>query len=84
MGTGPAHWEIIARSQALDNQIYFGMCSPLRNLESNYITYGHSIIIIINPWGQIINELDENEGILYSEIDFSYIKKVREELPILK
>jgi len=82
MVTGPAHWEIIARSRALDNQIYFGMCSPSRNLKSNYTAYGHSIIA--NPWGQVINELDENEGILYSEIDFSYIKKVREELPILK
>ncbi len=82
MVTGPAHWEIIARSRALDNQIYFGMCSPSRNLESSYTAYGHSIIA--DPWGRVINELDENEGILYSEIDFSLIKKVREELPILK
>lgn len=82
MTTGPAHWHTIAKSRALDNQIYFAVCSPARDIESSYVPYGHSIVS--DPWGKVINELDEKEGILYSTIDFNYLDKIRNELPLLK
>lgn len=82
MTTGPAHWHTIARSRALDNQVYFALCSPARDTSSSYVAYGHSLVT--NPWGEIINELNKSPGILYSEIDFEQLKKVRTSLPLLK
>ncbi|QEK12852.1 carbon-nitrogen hydrolase family protein [Crassaminicella thermophila] len=82
MTTGPAHWDILLRARALDNQVYFIAASPSRNMEAAYHAYGHSSIV--NPWGEIISKADENECIIYGEIDFEKIKKVRKELPLLK
>src|ERR1700761_2541888 len=41
--TGPAHWELLARSRAVDNQTYIGLCSPARDLEADYHAFGHSM-----------------------------------------
>lgn len=82
MTTGPAHWDVTIKVRALDNQVYFIAASPARNLQSSYHAYGHSTIM--NPWGDIVNRADEKEQIIYGEIDFDYLNKVREELPLLK
>ena len=82
MTTGPAHWEITMRTRALDNQVYFIAASSARNLKASYHSYGHSAII--DPWGTIINKADEKEGIISGKIDPEKIKKVRNELPLLK
>lgn len=80
--TGPAHWDIIIRNRSVDNQIYFAAASPARNYDEAYLAYGHSSVC--NPFGEIIGQLDESEDILYSDIDLSYLDKVRAELPLLK
>lgn len=82
MTTGPAHWHLTARARALDNQVYTFLCSQSRNVDSTYLAYGHSLAA--NPWGEIIGELQIEEGILYTDIDLEFIKKVRQELPLLK
>lgn len=82
MTTGPAHWETLFKGRALDNQVYAIGVAPARDYESTYISYGNSIIA--SPWGNIINKLDEREGYLIQEIDLDYVKKVRNELPLLK
>jgi omega-amidase len=82
MTTGPAHWHLLARTRALDNQVYFIAASPARNKEASYTAYGHSIVA--DPWGNIVAEASENEEIIFSEIDLGFIDKIREELPLLK
>jgi len=82
MTTGPAHWHTIAKARALDNQLYMALCSPARNEEASYITYGHSLIT--NPWGQIEKELDEKESTLIYDINLNAIQSVRKSLPLLK
>lgn len=82
MTTGPAHWHLSARARALDNQVYTLLCSQSRNESSSYKAYGHSLAA--NPWGEIIDELQTEEGILYINLDLNFTKKVREELPLLK
>ena len=56
--------------------------APALNKDSSYHSFGHSIIT--NPWGDIIAEASEKESLIISEIDLSEIKKIREELPLLK
>ena len=82
MTTGPAHWELSFRTRALDNQIYMVGCAPARDVSAGYISWGHSIVT--DPWGRVIDMLDEKKGILLSELDMDYEEQVREELPLLK
>ncbi len=82
MTTGPAHWELHLRGRAVDNQVYTIGVAPARDYDSLYHSYGNSIIV--SPWGNIINKLDEKEGYIIQEIDLNLVKKVRNELPLLK
>jgi omega-amidase len=82
MTTGPAHWELLFKSRALDNQIFVAGISPARNENYSYVAYGNSLIA--NPWGSITSRLDEKEGILIQDIDLEYIDEIRESLPLLK
>ena len=82
MTTGPAHWELLFKSRALDNQVYCVGVAPALNEDASYHSFGHSIIT--SPWGEIIAEASEKETLIISEIDLDEIKKIREELPLLK
>ena len=80
--TGPAHWELLFRSRALDNQVFCIGVAPALNRNASYHSYGHSIVT--NPWGEVMAQAGEKEELIICEIDLSEIKKVREELPVLK
>lgn len=79
--TGPAHWHIMFRSRAIDNQVFTIGCSPATDYNSSYISYGHSLII--SPFGDILCELGEEEDLITYSIDLDYVDQVREELPLL-
>ncbi|MBF4692983.1 carbon-nitrogen hydrolase family protein [Fusibacter ferrireducens] len=80
MTTGPAHWELLFRSRAIDQQVFTVGCAPARDYESNYISYGNSIIV--NPWGEVIGRLNDEEGYLFGEIDLSEVSQIRAQLPL--
>ncbi|MDD4779404.1 MAG: carbon-nitrogen hydrolase family protein [Tissierellia bacterium] len=82
MTTGPAHWETLFKGRALDNQVFTIGVAPARDYESSYHSYGNSIVV--SPWGEIINKLNESEGYIIQEIDLNIVYKVRKELPLLK
>jgi len=82
MTTGPAHWELLARSRALEQATYFCWCSPARDTNASYVAYGHSMIV--DPWGVILAQADEKETIIYAEIDTAYTDEVRGMIPISK
>lgn len=80
MTTGPAHWETLFRSRALDQQIFMLGCSPARDMQASYTAYGHSILT--DPWGRVVRELDEKEGVLCEQIDLNYTDAVRQQIPL--
>ncbi len=82
MITGPAHWELTLRMRAVDNQFYTAGAAPARNMEASYVAYGHSMVI--DPWGQTVESLDEKEGIIVAVIDPARLEQVRRELPLLR
>ena len=82
MTTGPAHWELLFRARALDNQVFCIGVAPALNENASYHSYGHSIAV--NPWGEVICQLGQKEELKIIEIDLDEIKKVREEIPVLK
>ncbi len=80
--TGPAHWELLMRTRAVDNQLFVVAASPARNPDSSYQAWGHSMVV--DPWGKVIAEAQTGEEIIYAEINLSLLQKVRQELPVLK
>ena len=82
MTSGPAHWDINLRCRAFENQVYLVGVSTARDVNANYVAYGHSMVV--SPWGEIITQLDEKPGIAIAEIDLAYVDKVRREFPLLK
>ena len=81
MTTGPAHWELMFRQRAVESQCYVIGTAPALDPDSSYISWGHSIAV--DPWGTILTQMDEKEGIRIIEIDLDYADKVRRELPLL-
>ena len=79
--TGPAHWELLFRSRAVDNQIYTLGCAPARTPGASYQSWGHSILV--EPWGKVMQQLDDQPGILLDTIDLDRVAKIRAELPLL-
>lgn len=77
--TGPRHWDTLIQSRALDNQIFFAAVSCATDPDFSYLSYGHSAVA--SPDGQIIEELDEKEGILTCILDLNQVKSSRRELP---
>jgi omega-amidase len=80
--TGPLHWELLARSRAIDNQVYLALCSPSRNYDdlTSYQCYGHSIIV--EPNGQVLTTTGYEEDIIYSKLDLSKVSEFRQSIPI--
>lgn len=80
--TGPAHWELLFRTRALDNQVYCIGVAPALNKTASYNSYGHSIIT--NPWGEVVSQGDYEEELIIAKINLKKVKEVREELPLIK
>jgi predicted amidohydrolase len=80
--TGPAHWETIIRTRAIDNQVFLAAASPALNKDATYAAYGHSMVV--DPWGNILVQTNYDEKIIFAKLDLDQIKKIRMELPLLK
>jgi nitrilase len=79
--TGQAHWEVLLRARAIENQCYV-IASAQGGLHQNgRATHGHSMII--DPWGRILDVLPHGEGLVLAEIDSNLIQSVRSRLPAL-
>jgi len=79
--TGPLHWNLLARARAVDNQLFVCMCSPARDTTASYVAYGHSVVV--DPWGAVIADAQENEVIIYADLDMDKVTEVRKNIPIL-
>ena len=80
--TGPAHWHVMFRARAIENQVFIAAASPALTPDAQYRAYGHSMIV--NPWGEVLAEAGTGKSIIYAEIDPQVLKDTRERLPLLK
>jgi len=80
--TGKAHWEILLRARAIENQCYLLASGQGGRHPTGRKTYGYSMLI--NPWGEIVDVLPEGEGIVIGEIDVDNMLEIRDRLPALK
>lgn len=79
--TGLAHWEMLLRARAVENQCYLLAAAQGGVHENGRRTYGHSMIV--GPWGEICGVLPEGEGIVTAVLDAGHLRDVRTRLPAL-
>lgn len=81
MTTGPAHWELLQRSRAIDNQLYVAAVSPARDEKATYTAWGHSTVV--SPWGEVVSTTEHEETIIYCDVNPDYVNEVRSQIPIM-
>jgi deaminated glutathione amidase len=80
--TGRAHWEILLRARAIENQCYVLAAAQGGHHPNGRRTWGHSMLI--DPWGDIKAVLPEGEGVVIGDFNPAHLLRVRESLPALK
>lgn len=81
MTTGPAHWELLFRQRAVDNQVYTVGVAPARDPAASYQSWGHSIVC--SPWGEVLMQADEKESVAITSLDLDRVDEIRRQLPLL-
>lgn len=80
--TGRRHWEPLLRARAVENLCYvIAAAQGGRNTETR-ATWGHSMII--DPWGDILAQLDKGPGVVSADIDLDKVEQLRRKFPALK
>ncbi len=79
--TGRAHWEILLRARAIENQCYVLAIGQGGVHENRRETHGNSMLI--DPWGEVVARRDKGEGVVIGELDHARIAEVRSSLPAL-
>lgn len=80
--TGEAHWETLLRARAIENQCYVIAAGQGGKHNEKRETWGHSMII--DPWGKVLDEIDQGEGLAIAEIDLEFVESVRKRMPIFQ
>lgn len=79
--TGRAHWEILLRARAIENQCYLLAVGQGGRHENGRLTHGNSMII--DPWGEILDRKLKGPGVVIADLDHQRIAEIRESLPAL-
>ena len=79
--TGRAHWEILLRARAIENQCYLLAVGQGGRHENGRLTHGNSMIV--DPWGEILDRKMKGAGVVIADLDHARIAEIRESLPAL-
>ncbi len=79
--TGRAHWELLLRARAVENQCYVIASAQGGLHENGRRTWGHSMVI--DPWGEVLAVQPEGEGVVLADLDLDRLAAVRSQLPAL-
>lgn len=80
--TGQLHWEILNRVRAVENLCYVVAVNQVGKRSNGLGTYGHSMVV--DPWGEIIAELQDQSGLLFADINLNYLNQIRERFPAIE
>ncbi|UCV22100.1 carbon-nitrogen hydrolase family protein [Ferribacterium limneticum] len=79
--TGKAHWEILLRARAIENQCYLLAVGQGGRNENGRMTHGNSMII--DPWGEILDRKLKGPGVVIADLNHQRLAEIRESLPAL-
>ncbi len=80
--TGQAHWELLLRARAVENQCYVVAAAQGGTHENGRRTWGHSMVV--GPWGEVLAVQAEGEGVVAAEVQATRLAEVRTQLPALR
>lgn len=80
--TGRAHWEVLLRARAIENQCYVLAAAQGGQHPNGRRTWGHTMLV--DPWGEVKGVLPEGEGVVAGDLDLQHIARVRASLPALR
>jgi nitrilase len=84
--TGLAHWEVMLRARAIENQCFVAAAAQWGEFGSSEAprrSYGRSMIV--GPWGDVLVEApEEGTGVWFADLDVAELRRVRKVLPALE
>jgi deaminated glutathione amidase len=80
--TGRAHWHVLLRARAIEAGLYVAAAAQSGRHEDGRETWGHSLVV--GPWGEVLLDMGEGQGLGFAELDPGEIEAVRARLPALR
>ena len=80
--TGRAHWHILLRARAIECGAYVVAAAQCGTHAQGRRTFGHSLIV--DPWGEVLADGGESEGVIVAEIDPAKSAEARRRVPALQ
>ncbi len=80
--TGHAHWEVLLRARAIENQCYVLAAGQVGQNTEKRQTFGRSMII--DPWGVVLAVAPDRPSVITAEIDLSHLRSLRRRMPCLE
>lgn len=80
--TGRAHWHVLMRARAIEAGAFVVAAAQSGLHEDGRETYGHSLVV--GPWGEVLLDMEEGEGVGFAEVDLAEVETVRARLPALR
>jgi predicted amidohydrolase len=79
--TGKDHWHVLLRARAIENQVFVLAPAQHGKHPRGRQTYGKSLVV--DPWGDVVAQCAEGEGVAFARLDFEAQDRVRASLPCL-
>lgn len=79
--TGKAHWHVLLRARAIEAGLFVVAAAQVGRHEDGRQTFGHSLVV--DPWGDLLLDMGEDEGVAFADIDLKRISDVRSRIPAL-
>jgi predicted amidohydrolase len=79
--TGKDHWEVLLRARAIENLAYVVAAAQWGSHGPGRASHGHALIV--DPWGSVLAQVPDGEGVAVAELDFERQDRLRRELPAL-
>jgi predicted amidohydrolase len=80
--TGEAHWVVLQRARAIETGSFMVSAAQAGRHEDGRETFGHSIIV--DPWGRVLAEADDQPGVIMARIDTALVADARGRIPTLQ
>jgi deaminated glutathione amidase len=79
--TGAAHWHLLLRARAIEDQAWVVAAAQWGGHNAKRESYGHTLIA--DPWGTIVGERPEGDGVVVATLDGASVAKRRTQMPCL-